>query len=133
MGYIEWTAALGVGIPAIDSQHRQLVDIINRLAAAANAKAATEELDSILGELEDYGRYHFSLEEEAFAKVSYPGTSAHVAEHRAFLARLAGFEASFRPGRAEVGEEILSYLRTWLTRHISFSDKKYKPFLSEIM
>ena len=129
MGRIEWTESLRVGIPSIDAQHEVLVGLINRLGDAVLAGEGKAAVGPILLELEAYTRKHFALEELAFEKYGYPDAARHIAEHEAFIARVDDFQLAFAVGKAEVGEDILQYLRTWLTRHISFTDKKYKPYL----
>lgn len=132
MGFIEWTAALSVGIDDIDAQHKALVALINKLYEAKEAGRGREALAGILRELEDYVQYHFGLEEDRFAAVKYPEAKTHIAEHRAFTERLSHFELSFALGKAELDSELLSYLKTWLTRHIAFSDRKYRPYLADL-
>jgi hemerythrin len=129
MGLIEWTGSLKVGIPLIDEQHQVLVGLINRLDEAANGGRSRTEIGDILKELDKYTRYHFGLEEKAFEDFGYPDARKHIAEHSAFIAKIDQFELAFAVDKAQVGEEILQYLKGWLTQHISFTDKKYKPFL----
>ena len=130
MGRIEWTEGLGVGIPTIDAQHKVLVDLINRLGEAAEAGKTKAEIGPILLELDDYPRRHFALEEEAFERFGYPDAKSHIAEHAAFVAKVDSFQLAYAVGKAQIGEDILVFLRTWLTRHITFTDKKYRPFLA---
>lgn len=148
MGHIEWTGALSVGIEAIDAQHRRLIDIINRLDDETAASGHESGLSALLVELDDYAREHFSIEEEAFDETGYPGRRSHKAEHDAFIGKLADFRKSLAghggaagkidmsAGEAESGTDprpeaaMLAFLRSWLTRHISFSDKRYKPWLA---
>ncbi len=129
MGFIEWTEALSVGIPQIDAQHRVLVEKINRLDEARLAMKDKRFLGDIVRELDSYSKEHFALEERLFDEFAYPGSMVHKAEHAAFVAKVAEFELAFAVGKAEVGEELLGFLRTWLTSHIAFSDKKYRPYL----
>lgn len=130
MGRIEWNEGLGVGIPVIDAQHKVLLELINRLSEAAEAGKARAEIGPILLELESYAKEHFALEENAFSTYGYPGAKGHIAEHQAFIARVGDFQLAFAVGKAQVGEEILEFLRTWLTRHITFTDRKYRPYLA---
>lgn len=129
MGRIEWTEALSVGIPTIDAQHRVLVDLINRLGEAAEAGRTKAEIGPILLELEDYTRRHFALEEEAFERFGYPEAKTHIAEHGAFIGKVDSFQLAYAVGKAQIGEDIMVFLRGWLTRHITFTDKKYRSFL----
>lgn len=148
MGHIEWTEALSVGIDAIDAQHRRLLDIINRLDDAVAAGGSAGGLSPVLAELEDYTKEHFSIEEEAFDETAYPEAKGHKAEHAAFIGKLADFRKAVpgagggmaggsgteAPPTTETGPRpeaaMLAFLRSWLTRHISFSDKRYKPWLA---
>lgn len=130
MGFIEWVPALDIGIAEIDAQHRALVGLINRLDEARARGAAREELAAALGGLRDYAAAHFALEEGLFAERGYPGAKEHVAEHRAFSAKVEAFAAAFAAGKAAVDGEILGFLKTWLTTHISFSDRKYRRHLA---
>ena len=98
----------------------------------------------ILAELEDYTRRHSSIEEEAFDETAYPEAKGHKAEHAVFMGKLADFRKALAgPGRGSsdsrmVGDAgdagaaaaMLAFLRSWLTRHISFSDKRYRPWLA---
>jgi hemerythrin-like metal-binding protein len=129
MGLIEWTGALKVGIPVIDEQHQVLVGLINQLDDAARSGKTNAELGGILKELDRYTRYHFGLEEKAFEDFGYPDARKHIAEHAAFIGKIDEFELAFAVDKTKVGDEILDYLKGWLTHHISFTDKKYKPFL----
>ena len=129
MGRIEWTSGLSLGIPDIDAQHRFLLDLINRLDGLASEGGDRASLGQIVRELDAYAKQHFALEEERFKRFAYPEARAHKAEHDAFIAKVDEFELAFAIGKAEISEEILNYLRTWLTRHIAFSDKKYRPYL----
>ena len=145
MGHIDWTEALSVGIDAIDAQHRRLLDIINRLddavACGGAAGGTGSGLSAILAELEDYTKEHFSIEEDAFDETAYPEAIGHKAEHAAFIGKLADLRKALEgPARGPVegrmvgdaGAEaaMLAFLRSWLTRHISFSDKRYRPWLA---
>lgn len=153
MGHIDWTAALSVGIDAIDAQHRRLLDIINRLDDVVAAGGTKDGLSGIMAELEDYTRGHFSIEEEAFDETAYPEAKGHKAEHAAFIGKLADFRKALAvpgggadaeaaegggsdPGGPAAGGALgpeaamLAFLRSWLVRHISFSDKRYRPWLA---
>jgi len=126
MGYIEWTSSLSVGFEDIDGQHRGLVDRINALAAAKEAGEDGASLGGILEDLSAYAATHFALEEDYFERFHYRETVAHTKEHRAFAAKVLEFKNDFNGGKHELPEEVLVFLRSWLTNHISFSDRKYR-------
>ena len=54
-----WNKHFNTGIKIIDEQHRNLVDIINRLAKSVALGSENVELNSIFDELVEYTVYHF--------------------------------------------------------------------------
>jgi hemerythrin-like metal-binding protein len=130
MAFIEWTGALSVGIDEIDGQHKGLVAMINDLATAVEEGKGKVAEAAILERLAAYTVEHFSLEERLFAERGYPAANAHKAEHDNFVKRVEAFRADHATGKGNLDGEMLFFLRSWLTNHISFSDKKYRPFLA---
>jgi len=130
VGYIEWVPALSVGIPEIDAQHQKLIALINALEEARKGMQSRERLGAALHALGDYTKEHFALEEKLLTENSYPETREHKAEHALFIERIDAFCAGFESGKAQVDLELLSFLKAWLTRHISFTDKKYRRHLA---
>ena len=59
-----WDANLETGIAQVDEQHKQLVHILNKLAAHLANLSGTITLNKIFNELADYADYHFKTEEE---------------------------------------------------------------------
>ena len=128
---LEWIPALAVGNEVLDSQHRQLFALINRLDEVSREGLGRAEVAAVIDELGSYVRDHFGLEERLFAEKDYPAAKEHMAEHLAFVARISGFRAEFSLGKAEVDAKLLDFLKSWLTRHISLTDRKYRPWLGD--
>lgn len=81
------TASMMTGISAIDAEHRELVEIINLLAAAERQRQSDEAaaaLERFRLELEA----HFQREEAYLEIVLYPGRATHAAHHAETLSRL---------------------------------------------
>ncbi len=124
---MEWKEAYSIGIPEIDEQHKQLLDCIERLESAGDGRQRELAVYFVMEQLTDYVRIHFAVEEIVMRLFDYPGLEAHVAEHRAFAARLKEFEASelVEDMHAQAGK----FLREWLVQHIQGSDKRYAAYL----
>jgi hemerythrin-like metal-binding protein len=131
MAYLEWINSLSVGVRAIDDQHKKLFEYLNELNGAREDRRDREAVGDILAKLESYAEEHFALEERYFDEFAFPAASAHKLEHRDFIAKVAGFRKAFAEGGSEVTEDLLVFLKTWLTTHISFSDRKYKALFSQ--
>lgn len=128
---IEWGPQYHIGINEIDSQHKVLVDIINKLYASFGSKSTKKEIKKTLDELVDYTIYHFGNEENYFEKFGYKDTPAHLDQHHQFVERIKKFVDEFEDGDSTVSLDIINFLKDWLINHILKIDKRYVPLLKE--
>jgi hemerythrin-like metal-binding protein len=63
---IVWSDELSVNIEEIDKQHKKLIDVINVLFNAMIEGKTQNIIDTIIDDLIDYAKYHFSTEEKYF-------------------------------------------------------------------
>lgn len=124
---MEWRKEYSIGIPEIDAQHMQLFECIDRLESAGDERQRELAVYFVMEQLNDYVRIHFTVEEIVMRLFDYPGLETHIAEHRAFSARLKEFESSelIEDMHLEAGK----FLREWLVKHIQGSDKHYADYL----
>jgi diguanylate cyclase (GGDEF)-like protein/hemerythrin-like metal-binding protein/PAS domain S-box-containing protein len=120
-----WNDSFATGIDTIDEQHRQLVDLLNKLAVHLAQESDELTLSGVFDELTDYTVYHFTTEEGIWDK--HFGDDALVASHhethQGFVAeviRLRGLLALHE--RDQAVEEIVSFLTHWLAFHILETD-----------
>lgn len=134
MTRIEWTDEFKLGLPAIDADHRELLDLCNQFLDAAQADQAISDLASILGLLILRTRAHFLAEERLLDRHNYPGLAIHKAEHDRLLTQADNLKARYD----EVGEdeeiraltmETAEFLQSWLLDHIRSNDRPYRPFI----
>jgi hemerythrin len=125
MFYFVWDSSLETGIDIIDTQHRQIVDYINRLhdAIAANDKTVINE---VLDQVVNYTLTHFTFEEQMIERAGYPHCAAHKEVHRVFTERVQDYRMRLAHGE-DVAKKLLSDLRIWLTNHIKNEDRDYAP------
>jgi diguanylate cyclase (GGDEF)-like protein/hemerythrin-like metal-binding protein/PAS domain S-box-containing protein len=133
MNFFYWNKSFEVGIAAIDSQHRCLVDLINALAAAVTEGGKLPELQSLFGQLMEYAAVHFSDEEKLMNASSLPETEkeAHRREHRCFVEKAQKIVENPKLLQVEASEQVLEFLITWLISHILGSDKKIAKALEQ--
>ena len=129
MALIKWKDQYSVGITKIDNEHMKLVDLINKLHESMRDQKTNEVLGSIISELVDYTKFHFSTEENYFAMYNYPETESHKKAHRAFVNKISDFEKGFKTGKLMLSMEIINFLKEWLVKHIQVTDKSYSDFL----
>ncbi|SHH91034.1 hemerythrin [Sporobacter termitidis DSM 10068] len=126
---VKWDESISVGVEALDSDHRRLVGMINKLAEALDAGESDKVLLNLLNGMKNYAIEHFSREESYMLFIKYPGLKAHKEQHARFVRKVIGFEADYKRDRALLGQTIMPFLMEWLIGHIMESDKKYCAYI----
>ena len=124
---MKWDPMPSTGVPLLDRQHQALVDCVNELEAAGSSGRLMLTVYA-MDRLREYVNGHFSAEEELMRTHGFPGLEEHIAEHRAFAARL--FELMNENVRRNNTAELVGFLNEWLSKHVSQSDMKYVPYLA---
>lgn len=130
MAFFVWNDRYSVGVTELDSQHKQLIKILNELFEAMTSGKTKEVLGKVLNELITYTKTHFSSEERYLQSYGYPSLTEHKKEHEAFVAKVSAFQKDFSAGKLSLSVEMSSFLKNWLVQHISGVDKKYGSFLN---
>jgi len=129
MSYFEWNSDYSLGLPEIDSQHRQLVAILNALHRGVTDGAARPVLARIVSDLVSYTKIHMEAEEDLMRRLNYPEQAAHHAEHVVLLEHLEEVERQLasggRPGRLPA----LDALAAMLPKHMLETDQRYGQYV----
>lgn len=120
----EWSAAIEVGLPAIDAQHRQLFD----LAATFSGDGEQIRVLKSLAMLTEYVKVHLREEEEMMAACAYPGLEGHKRLHVEFRRMLFELlENAKQMTLDEIAEEVKFLINGWFYNHILVADFAYVP------
>jgi len=122
-----WNKNFETGIELIDEQHKQLVQILNKLAAHLANNSNEDILNKVFDELADYADYHFKAEEQIWS-AHFKGDDwleNHEHTHESFIDKVIALkkQESTKP-LDDVIQEIISFLAQWLAYHILESDKR---------
>lgn len=126
----ELTKELETGNAAIDKEHRELLDAVNRMMDACSAGKGRTALEPTVKFLLDYVDKHFAHEEELQKRSAYPGLAAHAAFHSSYKAKLKALVSAIPaagPGVADVAN-INTQIGV-LVSHIRTEDKKLGAYL----
>lgn len=127
-----WRDNLCLDVPAIDADHKHLIELLNRLHYMAMAGDEREAIGAVLGELVEYTLAHFAREEALMRAAGYPGLAAHARMHEALRAQAAHFRSRFaRDPRGFDVDRFYSFLSDWLIMHILGEDMKLKPWVGK--
>ena len=122
---IQWSESYEVGIAAIDGQHREMVDIANRLLAGLRAGRERSELVETLRELVRATEHNISTEERLMQEHGL-APAHHAEEHQRLLEAIRHFDLRLDPGGMA---EAARFLHEWLIGHIDEDDR---PFAEQL-
>ncbi len=127
--FFKWSHEYSVNIKTIDSQHQELVAILNRLFIAVAKREGDKVIGSILDALTDYTKTHFSLEERLMQQAKYKDLEAHKLEHKKLIDELDRLCKKHLLDEKPIYFDMLGFLKSWLKEHIQGVDKKYSADL----
>jgi hemerythrin-like metal-binding domain len=128
MDAIQWSRWMSVGIEELDADHRDLVEIVNKLATDEN-RNAPDVIEAILDELIHYTKSHFAREEEYMQRANYPTFTAHKALHDALTRQVEAYRERFHAERNTIpGEEVFNFCADWLGKHILKEDTRFGEY-----
>ena len=132
--FVEWTKENSVLIEKMDSQHKVLFDITNKMGnTILNSKDNKDSLVEIITELLNYTKKHFT-EEEVFLEAnnySQKELNYQKQQHKIFISKINEFKNNLEIHNKKPSIEMIEFLRDWLLNHIDIEDKKYGKVLSQ--
>ena len=125
MPLIEWRKEFETGIAEVDYEHRELVDLINRLHEHMASGADSTRVSEFLGEVFAKIAAHFALEESVMRKHAYDEYEAHKAEHEKLLDEIRDImDAQHVTPSSRYGDTLSSTVRDWFVNHFKSKDAR---------
>ncbi len=122
-----WDKNFETGIPLIDLEHKELVNILNRLAAHLANLSSAPALDEIFDELANYADYHFKSEEGIWGRYfkNDEWFLSHEKTHGSFIDEVIALKNNKENKPFDkVIYDIVIFLSKWLAYHILDTDKR---------
>lgn len=123
-----WNAELETGNPTIDREHRELIEAIDLLKAAAAAGDEQARVSHALDSFRTHTQQHFPDEERAMDAAGYPGLAKHAETHRQLTDLVVALAVQQNHGQTVLYAEV-EQLANALYRHILLDDKPFADFL----
>ncbi|MEO5337291.1 MAG: bacteriohemerythrin [Magnetospirillum sp. WYHS-4] len=128
---VHWTEDLSVGIPAVDADHKVLIDLLNQIVKAKDGPEPISVIGTVLNVLGHYTDYHFTREELVQAAGGYPGLAAHHRIHESLKESVEQYRSRFMADPASVDiDDLYVFLKDWLVEHIMSEDKAFAPYVA---
>jgi hemerythrin len=131
---VEWHDSYSIGIRLVDDQHKELINLTNRLHEASVLgwdKSKVAFMSAIRG-MVDYVGYHFSTEEKIMERVNYPDYKSHKKEHSDFVKEVLRQVQDFQAGQKVSANDLVLFLKDWVLAHIAVCDKKMGIYLIKL-
>ena len=125
-----WREQMSVGNNLIDNDHKQLIDIINKVEESL-AQEDKRTLGQMFDELSKYSQDHFKREEKLAKEVGYAKADKLHKAHNILVEKLEKYKlnAVERDWGEESIDDFCALLRSWLIDHVIKEDMLMKPYL----
>lgn len=130
--FIEWRERYSVGNGVLDTDHQEIISIINKLFNSLQNQSAQTELRAIFDRLLDYTISHFDREEKLMEKYSFPELEQHQQIHRHLTQKTKELSQRYMHNENNIPQETMTFLKNWWIDHIIVKDMRYKPYLEGV-
>lgn len=123
MALLKWKDRYSVGIEAVDHEHKELIDLINRLYDALAQDASAAAIESFFGDLFKGISAHFALEERFMRERRYDQMTAHKNDHERLLDEIRDImdDCADAP---QATSALAARLEAWFARHFETHDAR---------
>lgn len=124
MQLLQWKPSYSLGIPAVDLEHREMIQMINEVYASLADDRDNPEVENVLGEIHARISAHFALEERMMREAAYSEYSQHKDSHEDLLEQIRDLMDSWVDD-PQAGREVLqSSLSDWFAVHFATFDAR---------
>lgn len=127
---IVWDESILVGIPKVDSDHKDILAHINQFIADIETQSSSLTIHDSFRRMEQRIYRHLDAEEKMIEALSYVGSVAHKAAHVILTDDLEQIwdemleSPDFKPDDA-----ARKWLEDWLFNHVRNEDFKYRDWI----
>ncbi len=129
---LTWSDKYQTGIAFADTQHKQLLEAMNRLHQALADGKGKLEIGKTLNELMAYAQAHFAAEEQVLQRCGYADSSAHHCEHECLAYAMLEFYQNMMGNETATSTYVAQFFRKWVATEILEVDMKFVPFLKSM-
>lgn len=129
MALLAWKPEFSVGDPAVDHEHRELIDLVNNAAGSVLEEGSAAEIDQAFGDLLRGITAHFAHEERQMRSAGYDQFEAHKADHERLIDALRDIMDDGRAAPERTAEQLAEVLGDWFTGHFASHDARLHKIL----
>jgi len=129
MVLIEWKKEFELGIPAVDTEHRELIALINETYAELQSSRSKNTILDFLGEIFAKISAHFALEETIMRKQHYDQYQDHKADHERLLDEIRDIMDDYEDGVMPSTTQLSQRFSEWFSEHFRTRDARLHKYL----
>lgn len=129
---LAWSRAYECGDAHIDTQHRQLFEMVNRLLAAFLDNAPRSACLAIIHELLTALGEHFRDEEAMLRSRGYPDAEHHAELHATLLEAAGDLAERYEHAGLPLGEALGVIAHEVVAQHMLDDDTKFHPYVQPV-
>ncbi len=114
----EYPKDLNIGVPILDSQHREIIEKVKSLIQVIETKGTKEEVLESFNCFLSYIKHHFDTEEKYFDLFDYKDKLRHVTAHQIFFSTLVELEKNYSEDNTKIDEYMFYFLEKWSNTHV---------------
>ena len=123
MALLQWKDRYSVGIEAVDFEHKELIDLINRLHDEWTLGGSRGSVEDFFGDLYKGISAHFALEERFMRERQYDQLTAHKNDHERLLDEIRDIMDDFTD-EVQGANALAGRLEAWFGRHFETHDAR---------
>ncbi len=122
MVLLQWKDEYATGIDEVDEEHRDLIDVINRLHELLLAEDARMTVPAFFARLLEGVSAHFALEERIMGESRYAELAAHREDHERLLEEIRDLMEAFGHAEEVDSVDLAMRLEPWFRHHFATHD-----------
>ena len=130
MSILPWSSLMSVHNELIDSQHKQLLDMINDVDVALEFGRSSDIFIDVFPDLLAVAKKHFWTEEQIMAAACYNGLDNHRKEHSSLIQKMTDINTEIAHGNAVDYKQVCAFLGSWMATHMMGEDQEYIDAIS---
>jgi len=120
----QWDDSLLVGVKAIDDQHRQLFDIMEKVRTLMPTDSDGPDVGSLLKAMVTLTHAHFRDEEQLMDEIRFPDRERHRRLHRDISAHIVAMLEKLKAGEDFGADDLLEFIEKWQVEHVQAEDAR---------
>lgn len=131
MTLLKWKPAYSLGIPSVDLEHREMIEMINGVYTNLEQNADPDRVEAALEDIYAGIASHFALEERHMREAGYQEYEEHKDEHEDLLDQIRDLMDAFDDNPQAGRESLQKSLSNWFGNHFATFDARLHHHLGD--